>query len=171
VPWPDLRLSRSDFGFRISGGILEKRMLSAGWCPYWTAIYCKSHSAPLIYYLGGISTTGHEKCENTKCIAHKAAMESGKYITCHEIPDCLCKRMIGPEIEEIKSIIEKGGVSLVKLTKPSQKTPIGKSKAKIDISVGEASFGRPFIAISHVWSGGLGNPMENSLPECQIEML
>lgn len=30
---------------------------------------------------------------------------------------------------------------------------------------------RPFIAISHVWSHGLGNPAENALPSCQIQHL
>ena len=28
-----------------------------------------------------------------------------------------------------------------------------------------------YIAISHVWSDGLGNPNENSLPLCQPEFL
>ena len=30
---------------------------------------------------------------------------------------------------------------------------------------------RPFIAISHVWSHGLGNPAENALPSCQVRHL
>ena len=29
----------------------------------------------------------------------------------------------------------------------------------------------PYIAFSHVWSDGLGNPLVNSLPQCQLERL
>lgn len=31
--------------------------------------------------------------------------------------------------------------------------------------------GKPFVAISHVWSHGLGIPISNSLPSCQVEHL
>ena len=39
------------------------------------------------------------------------------------------------------------------------------------ISVVRARENTTFVAISHVWSDGLGNPMENSLPMCQINKM
>lgn len=32
----------------------------------------------------------------------------------------------------------------------------------------KASTGVPYVAISHVWSDGLGNPYQNTLPQCQL---
>ena len=39
------------------------------------------------------------------------------------------------------------------------------------LSVEEAQSGSRYIAISHVWSGGLGNPKGNALPLCQLRKL
>ena len=41
---------------------------------------------------------------------------------------------------------------------------------KLQLIVSDAS-NQPYIAISHVWSHGLGNPVQNALPWCQIRML
>lgn len=38
------------------------------------------------------------------------------------------------------------------------------------ISVQQSSVA-PYVAVSHVWSDGLGNPRNNTLPECQLERL
>ena len=58
---------------------------------------------------------------------------------------------------EVKDIISKGGVPLVMMKLGSAKLTVTKAKPWTE-----------YIAVSHVWSGGLGNPDHNSLPRCQI---
>jgi hypothetical protein len=41
-------------GFYSKDGPLEERMLAAGWCRYWTKIFCETYSAVLIHYLTGM---------------------------------------------------------------------------------------------------------------------
>jgi hypothetical protein len=84
------------------------------------------------------------------------------YVTQHTISghECAFK---GFGVNEIASVIKRNGALLVRLSK--------NGSGVISIDIVEYNFGLPFIAISHVWSGGLGNPVENSLPVCQLKFL
>jgi len=53
--------------------ILEQRVLKAGWCKYWTQVYCLEYTGPLLHYLSGLprsSHSGHEACTASSCTAH-----------------------------------------------------------------------------------------------------
>lgn len=152
-------------GFYSKDGPLEERMFAAGWCPYWTKIFCNTHSSVLIHYLTGMKAdrhSGHDACSESECKGHNVELKEGKYISRHISPDCRCA-FKGPDTKKIASIIGKGGVPLVKLTESLD--------GDVEVEVVEAGFGKPFIAISHVWSGGLGNPHANSIPKCQLRFI
>jgi hypothetical protein len=164
-PRRDLKTRVSRVGFYSKDGPLEERMLAAGWCPYWTKIFCETHSAVLIHYLTGMNAnrhSGHDTCSELECKGHNVELKEGKYVSQHTNPACRCG-FKGPNTKEIESIIGKGGVPLVKLTESLD--------GNIDVDIVEAGFGKPFIAISHVWSGGLGNPHANSIPKCQLKFI
>jgi len=65
--------------------------------------------------------------------------------------------------EEGKHIVKRGGITLVRLVYDHNDVP--------SLSIEEAHSGSRYIAISHVWSGGLGNPKGNALPLCQLRKL
>jgi hypothetical protein len=83
-----------------------------------------------------------------------------EHCNCNKIDD---SEFLGPKVEKLTSIIEAGGVPLVKLTR--------NRRGIFTVDVVEYKFGRTFTAISHVWSGGLGNPRHNTLPPCQLEFI
>lgn len=155
----------TQIGGCVKDGILETRMLAAGWCPYWTKAFCGTYPAALTHYLTGLPTkfhSGHGACSESDCQGHSVDMEKGKYIPQHTNSDCGCA-FKGPNTKDIETIIRAGGVPLIKLSETRQ--------GDIEVGVVELGYGKPFIAISHVWSGGLGNPMENMVPSCQLKFI
>jgi hypothetical protein len=148
-----------------NAGLLEDRLLEAGWCPYWIKIFSDTHSTPLIHYLTGMQVEAHsgrKPCSTFECNGHNVDMEEGKYVSKHTDSACQCN-FKGPDTKAMEPIIRRGGVPLVKLSK----TPQG----DIELGVVELEYGKPFIAISHVWAGGLGNPLANTIPSCQLKFI
>lgn len=155
----------SRIGGYVKDGILEKRMLAAGWCRYWTKVFHATYPAALTYYLASVSVdfhSGHKTCSELDCKGNNVNMERGRYISQHTTLDCRCA-FKGPNSKYIEQIIQGGGVPLIKLSKTTQ--------GDVNVSVVELGYGKPFIAISHVWSGGLGNPKENTVPSCQLKFI
>ncbi|KAI9768116.1 MAG: hypothetical protein M1839_004197 [Geoglossum umbratile] len=147
---------------RTKDDVLAERLLAVGWCPRWTKIFCDKYSPPLLHYLSGMPVnahSGHDRCSPSEC---KGQYAGDKYVTRHTPRDCKCEKS-GPSAEKTASIIENEGVPLMRLSETRG--------GNIEIDVVEAGFGKPFVAISHVWSGGLGNPHENTIPMCQLKFL
>jgi len=147
--------------------ILQRRMVAAGWCPYWTSVYARKFSPFLVYYLSGVSAHrlgNHRSCRrNRPCKVNDVKYET--YKTKHA-PSCKSYGCVfkGPDLQMLKTIVSKGALPLIRLRRPHKGAPV-----KLDIV--ERSPKTPFIAISHVWSGGLGNFKANTLPQCQVELL
>ena len=145
--------------------ILEVMMKGKGWCPSqihrvgWTC----DHS--MMHYLSNIDRRHsqkiiHDPCSSTKCQAYNSEPDS--YVTSHMVTGCQCDFVPAP-VEQINKIIRLGGVPLISL----QKAPHG----NIEIRVHASKANSIYTAISHVWSGGLGNFETDSLPLCQLEYL
>jgi len=173
------------------GDILHLRMLDAGWCPYWTKIYCERFPPAVIYCLSGLRRSRHDHgaCSlDQPCAIYD--VDYNNYETKHAVgcqrQTCLFK---GPDVKQLESIVAKGGIPLIRFSKkikpedgqlPSVQlddatiprgNPGTADGAVIEIDVVEHTFGRPFIAISHVWAGGLGHFGANTLPQCQLRFL
>lgn len=143
---------------------LKLRMLECRWCPYWIKINFPKYSVSTIHYLAALTrnTLGedHKACTTDECVAHNVNM--GSYKVKHITDDCDC-HFIGPNAEKIASSVHNGKIPLMRCTE----TPGG----SLHIEVIEGEPGVEYTAISHVWSGGLGNPNSNTLPECQLRRL
>jgi hypothetical protein len=176
------------------GDILHCRMLDAGWCPYWTEIYCNRLSPPTIYLLSGFPQSqygNHESCTpDTACRVHD--VNPNNYETKHASG---CQRQAcrfrGPDVLELESIMEEDGIPLIRLSKKKRPRrerqhspqsllistaddddgPDVAEDTSIELDIVRHTLGRPFIAISHVWAGGLGHFEANTLPECQLRLL
>jgi len=133
--------------------------------------------------LSGSGTAGqdHENCplSGDKCIANHVSMET--YITKHA-KTCQMSpwnsdssslnpplsgqcEMLGVDTRQLVRIIRQGGTPLIEFIEPAA----GSYYPKLKLVHGGAK--ERYIAISHVWSGGLGNPNANELPACQVRGL
>jgi hypothetical protein len=71
--------------------------------------------------------------------------------------------------EDVIRILDKGEIPVITLTPRHQ--PDGSRSLDLRVNSGGVILLNTFIAISHVWSDGLGNPRENSLPFCPLEYM
>lgn len=68
---------------------------------------------------------------------------------------------MGPSLTDIKDCIRSGSIRLLRLRTSG--------KGKYGIEVVKATFETRYVVVSHVWTGGLGNPNANELHECQLQ--
>ena len=159
----------------------EQTLLDEGWCPNLVkrlrtdlgieGLYCASlTNSP-------VSDRSHRACTSSVCVAYNHAKDetylfqhSFQYCSCKELhcrhldACCVCTEPDGMEsaAAEAAAIVEKGRTPLLSLTK---------NGLSLRLHVTSFSEGIKYIAISHVWSDGMGNPHSNSLPLCQIQAL
>lgn len=147
-----------------SAHLLVQRMTEVGWCRSQAVNLRQSYGYNIVYYLSSIrrqepSHINHNRCFDTKCLAHNADGET--YLTRHVNDHCQCGWVATPP-EKITSIIAVGGIPLIKIfQRPHQ-------VESVELEVLEYTKDTQYTAISHVWADGLGTPHGNALPKCQL---
>lgn len=143
---------------------LKDRMIGTGWCPFWIEEYTSSCPAVFLYYLGALKGASqpewHCGCTIEKCIGRH--IDPYDYVTKHVTEDCQCS-FAGPDMGMVALILQDHGTPVVELAETTD--------GYVEINTFRAMFERPYIAVSHVWADGLGNPESNSLPQCQLRQL
>ena len=145
-------------------------LLAAGWCVGdITTMNEECDSSTLLY----LSTLGrhelgksHERCSaQSGCQAFVVDWET--YRTKHII-GCSEKQCddIGPSIEEVGLILRDGDIPLIAMD-----TSTSTKQLEVIRYKEQSEYCNVYVAISHVWSDGLGNPKENRLPRCQLERI
>lgn len=143
--------------------IILDDMASHHWCPSAARKICRTFNYALAYYISripGRCQPSHDNCSEDTCVAYNVDMK--KYATRHTSQDCTCSHVSVDEAR-VQSIIADGGVPLVAL----RKTKSG----HCELAVTKLTHHTNYVAFSHVWSDGLGNPSSNSLPLCQLQLL
>lgn len=140
------------------------RMIEEGRCPSEINMVSKMLSSSSAFYATQLkrprepTRLDHSNCSDTLCEARQ--VDESTYRTQHTKVDCTCTPL-GPSVNEIVSIIQSGQIPLVSIetlnTSPFLKVNVEPFKRR-----------KKFIAISHIWSDGLGNPLQNTLPQCQL---
>ena len=132
-----------------------------GWCPSEISLAQEGLDDTSGAFAGQLSRgrleVNHSQCSVNKCRAFDFATE--QYSTKHDTgcPGC---QHVGIDGRELSSILRcKRAPRAVLQLATSDHTP------SIELTLGDS--GR-YVAISHVWSDGLGNPSANSLPACQL---
>ena len=141
-------------------------MQEQGWCPSQVAMLLPSTCpVQLVYFLTRLSLPDaperHLACHQHKCTAHQINPE--KYKTRHFTANCDCESW-ATDVCTIDSILKDGRLPLLR---------ISPRPLLADLTV-EIIASRPssrYVALSHVWADGLGNPTENALPRCQLRYL
>ncbi|KAI9871761.1 MAG: hypothetical protein M1830_002482 [Pleopsidium flavum] len=145
----------------LEADLLAKRMLQDGWCRSEVRrLYRFSPSA--MYFVSNLDRPGpdkdhRDKCNRFQCVAYQ--IDNDAYSTEHVPKGCGCKHIYA-EQGQLYSILKSGVIPLISTSCAFEEdVPLEIIPAKPDTR---------YVAISHVWSDGLGNPLANSLPRCQL---
>ncbi|KAL2810284.1 hypothetical protein BJX63DRAFT_423227 [Aspergillus granulosus] len=148
-----------------------QQMVQNGWCPL-DAEKCRQIGVELDTpaYLQQLVRTKpawnkrtHEHCKKTECVADN--VDESLYVTRHVHEDCSCEHLQA-EVEQLHAILLDGGIPLVQITPCG-----GEENRTYEIAIVKKRSSKRYIAVSHVWADGLGNPFANSLPTCQLGLL
>ena len=145
---------------------ITNRLISLGWCINDISRLAELGSIILGYFASTIRRDvpegrSHQTCTIERCTAHH--IEGGKYPTKHVRADCDCGHIKVP-VEKVTKILGNGGLPVIRILPPTE----GDGPF---IDVVQHRLGISFCAFSHVWSDGLGNWQQNSLPACQLRRL
>ncbi|KAF7374401.1 Heterokaryon incompatibility [Mycena sanguinolenta] len=185
IPWPvalEISMSIIALGFVLTGAIrdmykvptfdvswgasplIKSKLLNAGWCPLDVRRLFLDVGIDGQYYLALAKfphdTGFHSRCNERSCVARN--VDESKYVIAH--------LHAGPcphdaATLDVVEIIKEGGIPVLSWVKN-----IAGDRSGFIVEDARKSK-QLFIAISHVWADGLGNPDENSLPICQLERI
>ena len=158
-----------------------QHLLDDGWCPNLVKRLRTDLGIEGLYYASLIDLDdfdrSHDACTDSACVAYNHAKDqiylfqhSVQYCPCkdehcsHLADSCICSEPsnMATAAGEAAAIVEKGQTPLLSLAKDDY---------GLRIQVTPFHHGIKYVAISHVWSDGMGNPHRNSLPLCQIQAL
>jgi len=144
--------------------LIVDNLMSKGWCSYEVAqLYGGSFSTVGMVFAASLSRPlrreTHENCTEKVCRAFD--IDESTYIQRHAPDDCTCENL-QMDHEDLCAILKSGGIVVLQLEWD------GYEELKVKAL---RSTGLRYIAISHVWSDGLGNPLENSIPTCRFKQL
>lgn len=137
-----------------------KNMEKRGWCPRRMLELTKSVNFPTLAFVSNFDPphkTKHELCDFDRCTF--TAVDLKHYETQHADGCSGCSLVVARD-EKVNGILKSGALPLVKT--------IDQDNHQKTINLKDSSCGASYVAISHVWSDGLGNLKENAIPWCQL---
>lgn len=140
-------------------------MVRNGLCPTDVAKWrTKSDAFQELYYLSKLQqpiARDHSECVGSSCVAQKYNMSDGSAVHRCEDGDC---GMLHVNLDALKDVLDDGFIGLLS-------SRGGYDPATMTVEIVSSKISRGYIALSHVWADGLGNPAANSLPRCQLSYL
>ena len=146
---------------------IKSCMVQIGWCPHQADRWSRYLGLKSLEYFSQIdrsafSRGSHHECSKAKkCVANQ--VDVNNYVTKHVEEDCRCHQ-VGVPSEKLAEISASGGVPLIYVE-------ADESEEKLKLHVTRRKFSSQYVAISHVWSDGMGNMHNNTLPMCQMRQL
>ncbi|KAF1953710.1 hypothetical protein CC80DRAFT_537296 [Byssothecium circinans] len=164
--------NRFDKYVNYSTSLLVDRLRANGWCRSDIRRMLTQLGTDGHYYFALLKSSHeeerHKGCFELVCVAannvDKATYRTRHIQTCHGCDD-MSDEEISATTRKAVEIIRDGGVPVVSWIGDDSGT-------KRTLLVEDAVCGRlDYVAISHVWADGLGNPYRNSLPNCQLDTI
>ena len=141
-----------------NGAYFLECMEAQGWCPFLIAQVERGSSFLLKQYLATVGPPlvqrNHRSCSDDKCASVRLGSQ-------HTSADCPCS-LESINISALRTLIEKKKTPVIRLFHSATGPQILVKEARKSIS---------YVAISHVWADGLGNPESNSMPVCQLKRI
>jgi hypothetical protein len=143
----------------------KESMMQHGWCPSDIARaetkFLSIQAMHIIRMMDkSLPKRDHSRCSDLACNIYQIDMSNHK--VGHENPDCSCEELfVQPhDLEDI--LLKEDRVPLLRLKGDLH---------GLEAQLVESDDNTPYIAISHVWADGLGNPHSNSLHRCKLARL
>ena len=103
----------------------------------------------------------HASCDGDRCQAGDS-VTSGQ-VTRHVSDSCRCE-YIRVDEDQLVDCLKRGCLPLLRLKEET-------NADKMSIEVVASTDSTSYVALSHVWADGLGNPTATALPKCQLSRL
>lgn len=145
----------------LDNELLRRRMTwEKGWCRSLVSTCLKSLTTSTVYYLSALQrsvpgNSNHRQCTDDRCNLFYDESSYSQEHTQSCTNDC---NMVEAPLDEISKILQSGGIPLVRAKNGSLKSTRARYQSK-------------YVAMTHVWSGGLGNPKGNAIRQCQLSEL
>lgn len=160
---------------------LEERLLDRNWCPNLVKRVRTDLGVDGLYYASMLETVvkdrPHDECSDAVCVAHNfrdgqiyCLQHARRFCPCkdpdcaHDKADCPCLKPTNMEdvAMRVAAAVRKHAIPLL---------TVAEAGDSVEVFVSEYVPGIAYTAISHVWSDGMGNPYENTLPSCVFREL
>lgn len=153
--------------FRWKQNPFKDRFLQAGWCPSEaTMLYNEIDNTGLFFATmlkrPFSDKLSHKECSNERCLALQTSDEN--YETKH-VNNCSNCRNIDIDQKKICNILRYGSTPVI-YVETTENEELSRVRI-VDFNANSLEY----IAISHVWAHGLGNPRKSALPLCQVMRL
>ena len=142
--------------------LLGLQMLQDGWCKS-DILRAYLFTAEGTVFISNLdvppSGRGHQACGRNRCVAHQ--IDEAAYKTQH-VGHCDCA-FVGVDMRLIVDLLSAKKVPIISVE--------GLSQNGLSVEISALGEVQAYVAISHVWSDGLGNNKENKLPACQLRRI
>ena len=150
---------------------IKERMVEANWCPNdFARVRAKFQSIQLLYYYSRmkkpLSKLHHRNCTEDRCVAHSINLSQYRTRHCEGCDEAGICEDVSIDNQLIMNILQSGALPLLLLKRRIDEP----RKVSVELC-SSANIGNNYVAISHVWADGMGNPNTNSLPQCQLARL
>lgn len=173
-------MTGQNFTFRQWNSLIYQRMRSNGWCPSaLSMLFSRINTSALLFmsHVGRPSPNKEHHMIRIRSISSSESLPTGELCTKDRCPvyqlddktyetahtkDCTRERCydIVADKEKILSILKSGRIPLIRSIDKRNKN------CKVDLVASDRD--SKYVAISHVWSDGLGNMDRSALPRCQM---
>jgi hypothetical protein len=150
------------------------RLIQAGWCEGELLALLPRCPPTVLLYLSFLerkrSDKDHSRCSAKEgCLVNQLDLKTYKTSHAFNCPNEQECGMIEPSIKDVCDVLNAGGIPVVNITSTDDST-----NAELQVqaySLGVEQLRMKYVAISHVWSDGMGNPGQNSLRACQLRRI
>lgn len=155
-----------------------QRLLDLGWCPWEVRMLTERFDMTFCFYLSQMQRpdatqshvrlegTGQRCCSETGCVIKQ--IDNSTYTTAHAAFCDGCEDVnVDPERLAIALRSGPGRIPIISV----DDTHSPESPIQVVPHMNGEHHKRAYIAISHVWSDGLGNLFRNALPYCQLRRI
>ncbi|KAI4265408.1 MAG: hypothetical protein L6R38_009446 [Xanthoria sp. 2 TBL-2021] len=153
-------------------GPLWRTLKGTGWCTSEASAIMDRFSASGVQYMTQIDPPNPSNhLQGGQCLHYKCCLRQlndTTYRTKHA-PDCSgqCETISADPNVLASILVDRNTIPLIH----ASNRPWHDNGKAPEIILEPWNGSRPFVAISHVWADGLGNPAANALPRCQMRRL
>ena len=147
----------------LDGDYWHARFLAHGWCATEIKLILDTTmSLQTLHFLACLDKTeseqSHQGCGLQQCTAYQNDLSS--YQTQHISRECNCEEL-SIDSEAVYNILKTSALPLIRV-KSDQ------TLRELSVDIVASQLTSRYVALSHVWADGLGNPHANALPRCQL---